>query len=322
MHCWLIWAAALAACAQAQNSGVIAYTHAPDGGPPWPVQDVYTVAAGGGTPQALTRDGQSHDPSWSPDGGRIFFIHDAENRRPVELSVMDADGRNRRVLRVIEPVIYSAACSPDGKALAVSAATSRGGHTGLYILPADGKGNLRLIITGAWQPAWSPDGTKLAFTVERPRGRWAVHVANSDGTDDIRLTDSGKDSGSPVWSPDGSRIAFDQFTDANRRQQIFIMNADGSSVRQLTRDPAWSCAHPAWSPGGDQLVIACRSAGSPCGMGFFSTGQPMPECTRRLFILPVRQGASARPAKLLEHDAATPSFGFQSRSNSTKQSDQ
>jgi Tol biopolymer transport system component len=282
------WLAALAVCAHAQT-GRVAYTCAPEGGPPWPVQDVCTMQLDGSSPRALTRDGRSHDPSWSADGKRLLFIHDAA--RPVEPSVMDWDGANRRVLRIVEPVIHSAAWSPDGNTIAISAAR------GIYLLPSDGKGDLRLIVENGWTPSWSPDGRKLAFAVERPRGHWTVHTAAADGTDDVRLT--GGDS--PAWSPDGKRIAFDHLVDASGRQQVFVMDADGAHIRQISTDPAWSCGHPSWSPSGSELVAGCRSASSPCGMGVFSTGQPMPECTRRLLVVPV-DGGPVR--QVLDRDGA------------------
>jgi Tol biopolymer transport system component len=316
---------ALVTCGQAQTPGMVAYTCAPDGGPPWPAQDICIVRISGSLPQHLTGDGHSHDPSWSPDGKQILFIHDAplrikpayreteegKSHHPTELSVMDADGGNRRVLRVIELAIHSAAWSPDGNLLAVSASTSvppgRPTQEALFLLAANGKGELRRLIQNGWTPSWSPDGSKIAFALEKPRGHWTVHTATTNGLEDVRLTDDTKESSSPAWSPDGKRIAFDQFVDRNGRQQVFIMNDDGSDVRQVTTNVAWSCSHPSWSSSGDQVVVGCRSAESPCGMGLFSTGQPMPYCTRRLFALSVGSGAIGAPTKLMDQDGAVPS---------------
>jgi Tol biopolymer transport system component len=288
------------------------------------VQDVCTVLTDGSQDRCLTDDGHSHGAAWSPDGKRLVFIHDSilskpplyretDNTRshhPVELSLMDADGRNRRVLRVIEPVIHTLAWSPDGSTLAISAATAiRPGESpraGVFLLPASGKGELRLFRRDAWMPSWSPDGTRLAFTVEHPRGRWRVYVAKVDGTEETALGDPNVDNGSPAWSPDGARIAFDQFTDVSGRQQVFVMNADGSGKHQITTDPAWSCMGPSWSPDGKHLAISCRSAASPCGMDLFSTGHKMPECTRRVFIVVAEPGSPL--IKAFDHDGAAASF--------------
>ncbi len=322
-------AAFLLGCAHAQTVGVVAYTRTPEGAAPWPQQDICTIRTDGTGGRCLTDDRHSHHPVWSPDGKRILFIHDStlstkplyreteegRSHHPIELSVMDADGRNRRVLRTIEPVIHSAAWSPDGRTLAVSAATPvKAGEpvrTGIFLLPADGRGELRLLKPDAWTPAWSPDGAKLAFSVEQPRGRWAVHTANVDGTGDTRLTDPGVNSESPAWSPNGARIVFGRLTDgAMGQQQVFIMNRDGSGVRQVTTNASWACGYSTWSTGGNQLVVACRSATSPCGWGMvFSTGQPMPACSRRLFVIRLATAGNAATARMLmDHDGIDPAL--------------
>ena len=72
-----ILAFALVACAEAQTTGVIAYTRAPHGAAPWPIQNICTIQVNGSGDQCSTTDGHSHNPSWSPDGKRILFIHDA-----------------------------------------------------------------------------------------------------------------------------------------------------------------------------------------------------------------------------------------------------
>jgi Tol biopolymer transport system component len=216
------------ALAQQQAPGTIVFVHAPDGGPPWPVEDVYSMDADGANVKALTSDGHSHNPAWSPDGQRMLFVRDSTlqirpaskeekqfgSYHPVELFVMDGDGTNRRLLLRMEPVIYSAAWSADGKTIAISALPEEfasrpqaGGdpiRAGLFLLPADGQGQPRLLFWNALTPSWSPDGKQIAFSAERPRGQWAIHVANSDGSNDVQLTDPPLMAGSPSWSPDES----------------------------------------------------------------------------------------------------------------------
>ena len=208
-----------------QIAGTILFVHAPDGSSPWPVEDIYSMDLDGTNIKALTNDGHSHNPAWSPDGRRILFVHDSalqtkpaykeqkefESYHPVELYVMDRDGGNRHLLRRMEPVIYSAVWSPDGKSLAVScipeSAANRSQlanapvHAGLYLLPGDGQGEPRLLFQDALTPAWSPDGKKLAFSVDRPRGQWAVHVANSGGSGDLQLTEPAFMAGSRLGRP-------------------------------------------------------------------------------------------------------------------------
>ncbi len=220
---------------------------------------------------------------------------------------MDKDGRNRRLLRRLEPVIYSAAWSPDGKTFAVSCISEEfASLPGLFLLRANGQGALRLLFRGAFTPAWSPDGKKLAFSVENPRGMWAIHVADSDGSHDVQLTDPIRIGGSPAWSPDGKQIAFDEFA-GEARQQIFLMDANGYNVRQLTSSPKWSCEHPSWSPDGKQIAFSCRSVSAPCGPGVSSAGSVLPSCVRRIFVASLSDSKS-QPKELDEDDGAYPAF--------------
>jgi Tol biopolymer transport system component len=203
-------------------------------------------------------------------------------------------------------VIYSAAWSPDGKTLAVSGISEEFASPGLFLLRANGQGALRLLFRGAYTPAWSPDGKRLAFSVENPRGQWAIHVSNSDGSQDVTLTDPILIAGSPAWSPDGKMIAFDQFADQGR-QQIFVMGANGYNVRQLTNRPKWSCEHPSWSPDGKQIAFSCRSASAPCGPGVSSVGSHLPACVRRVFVTSALDSRS-EPRQLGEQDGGAPAF--------------
>ena len=129
---------------------------------------------------------------------------------------------------------------------------------GLYVASADGSGQRRL--TGPVldrTPAWSPDGRRIAFESVhacRSAGNPArcdrstgVYVVNADGSFRLRLARNGS---APAWSPDGRTIAF--FSGA----KIYLMNADGSEHRPLTRPlTAGHKRSLAWSPDGRKLAF-------------------------------------------------------------------
>jgi Tol biopolymer transport system component len=157
-----------------QNTGTIVFIHAPDGGPPWPVQDVYAMDADGTNVRALTNDGHSHHPVWSPNGKWLLFVHDSslqtepapredkqyESHHPVELYLMDRDGGNRRLLQRFEPVVHSVAWSPDGTTLAISGIRLRSAtrsqpaerQAGLFLVSANSQSEPRFLFPDGWTP--------------------------------------------------------------------------------------------------------------------------------------------------------------------------
>ena len=92
-------------------------------------------------------------------------------------------------------------------------------------------------------PAWSPDGTKIAFASARERV-FDIYVMNADGNGSRRLTSSSSDDRYPSWSPDGKRIAFARSSDGGH---IWAMSADGKGAKRVTDDLAPE-DEPAWSP--------------------------------------------------------------------------
>jgi WD40 repeat protein len=107
-------------------------------------------------------------------------------------------------------------------------------------------------------PAWSPDGSKIAFTSNRD-GNLEIYVMNADGSGQANMTNTpglfgeGVQEGAPAWSPDGSKIAFDRSSDSGNTFDIFVMNADGSGLTQLTTPGGYE-RHPAWSPDGSKIA--------------------------------------------------------------------
>jgi TolB protein len=114
---------------------------------------------------------------------------------------------------------------------------------------ADGTRARKLTHDGACYtyPAWSPDGTRLAF--HRQRGIWTMNV---NGTGLRQLTHGLLDAG-PAWSPDGRTIAFARYSGSGA---IWLIDADGSSERQLTRPRGEGDIQPDWSPDGDWIAFS------------------------------------------------------------------
>ncbi|MEA2238256.1 MAG: TolB protein [Thermoanaerobaculia bacterium] len=127
--------------------------------------------------------------------------------------------------------------------------TNRDGNNEIYVMNIDGSGQTRLTSDPAsdFGPAWSPDGTQIAFT----RGL-DIFVMNADGTNPIRLTAFTAINSAPAWSPDGRQIAFHSSRDGNF--EIYVMNADGSNQTRLTNNAAGDFS-PSWSPDGQRIVF-------------------------------------------------------------------
>jgi len=93
-------------------------------------------------------------------------------------------------------------------------------------------------------------GGRIAFASDR-NGNEEIHVMNSDGSGQTRLTNNPAYDEDPSWSPDGTLIAFTSKRDGNA--EIYVMNADGSEVTRLTNNPAYE-ADPSWSPDGTRIA--------------------------------------------------------------------
>ena len=113
-----------------------------------------------------------------------------------------------------------------------------------------------------WEPSWSPDGQRIAFTSitgQREDGNWDIYIMNADGSGITRLTSHPAKDDNPSWSPDGVSIAFTSERDGN--EEIYVINADGISVRRLTNNTASNWG-PSWSPDGQRIAFVSARNGN------------------------------------------------------------
>ena len=129
----------------------------------------------------------------------------------------------------------------------------------IYVMNPDGTGQTDLTNNGISDsdPAWSPNGQKIAFTSERDsveeQTRVEIYVMNADGSSVVRVTDNNAVVDSqPAWSPDGTKIAFTTQRDGN--DEVYVMNADGSGQTNLSNNAA-DDSEAAWSPDGQKIAF-------------------------------------------------------------------
>jgi Tol biopolymer transport system component len=184
-----------------------------------------------------------------PDAYQVF----KENLYTREIIQLTSEGQNG------EP-----SWSPDGKHIVFS--SNRDGETGIYTMKADGSAQqpLTQCLGSASMPAWSPDGSKVIFVGECEEiDDDAVYVVDVESHELTRLTHDSGNYLHPSWSSKGDRIAF-VFEDKNYIAYIFIMNADGSEIEELTTN----ASRPVWCP--DDTCIIYQA-----GYGHGYTGKLM-----------------------------------------------
>lgn len=232
--------------------------------------NIWVVNADGSGLKPVTKltHAKSDQPAWSPDGRKIAF-------------------RSRRALNGSDAVEGDVTdniwvMNSDGSSPTPLTHLTYGGH-----------GDLEF----NWNPMWSPDGNRLVFASTQPfsdRTLWlrdpndpnhynweawwdhhnrCIWAVNGDGSNVTPLEKTlygttGGGSSNPVWSPDGTKIIFssdrrldgDKPDDSHSPVNIWIVNADGSSITALTRHTDWAGSfNPVWSPDGTRIAFeACN----------------------------------------------------------------
>jgi TolB protein len=177
------------------------------------------------------------DPTWSPNSSQIAFISrdSLPDGRPwYRIHIMNADGTNLQTPIEATFIFGDLVWSPQDDMIAFweSAWNSRQ-YSDICLID---RGQITWNLSRNFQPAWSPDGSKLAFVSNRD-GTDEIYAMEADGTNQTRLTYTTgmlAETLSPAWTPDGSGIVFTSNQTGNF--EIYIMR--GFTVARLTNNAA------------------------------------------------------------------------------------
>ena len=250
--------------AQAPATPKILFTSSRDGN-----SDVYIMNPDGSEQVNLTQHPASDISAvWSPTGEQILFVSDRQGTRVRDLYLMNPDGSNvRRVFkRKAKGRRASPAWSTDGKQFAYSYTDWDRGEFGLY-LGTFGEEDAERLPYGN-SPEWSPDGSEIAYSISHQFGSRLTFINVRTRKLEQPLPDKAlRRQAGPSWSAAGDRLAIT----GNRhplpvildrelhnawadKYTVFIVNRDGTGLRQLVEEAGPEARVSALSPDGSEVL--------------------------------------------------------------------
>ena len=229
-------------------------------------RDLWTIAATGGTPIAVTDDAAfDWNPVWSPEGKHLYFASDRGGQMNLwRVAIEEKTGvvtGSPESLTTPSPYAQHLSFSRDGRrAVYVSQVSSKN------ILKADFNPETAAV-TG--RPVAITQGFKhTAQPNLSPDGEWFVYSSQGEKQEDLfiidkqgagaprQLTDDHFKDRHPRWSPDGKRIVF--YSDRSGRYEAWTINRDGSGLQQVTFTTGLTVIYSFWSPDGSRLAYNLR----------------------------------------------------------------
>lgn len=226
--------------------------------------DIYSMNLDGSNVRNLTNSSSLWDiyPSWSSDGLKILYSSKIPfSSDDADVYIMDADGSNKKVLVNSSMEESHPVFSPDQSQIAYGA--SHGTNSQIYIADANGLNSRN--ITGDnshhyWDISWSPVAQILAFSSNRDHQYGEIYKIKTDGSGLTRLTNNTTYDRFPGWSPDGNKLTFTSLRTGD--YEIWIMDSDGSNLRNVTNSQTTQDENSCWSLDGKKIVYSSKPIGT------------------------------------------------------------
>ena len=179
-----------------------------------------------------------------------------------QLCLVYGDGTGYQQLSTLEANSYYPVYSPDGNSV-VYASNQNGGFFDLFLFTFEGSKLTRLTenIGNVVSPTFSPDGKTILFANRTGDGPTSLWTVDTTGENPTRFYAGPSTIVAVDWSPQGDQIAFVMAGEQPDTYEVFLMNPDGSGVRQLTRGLPGIGGSVDWSPDGKSLLIYAGSPG-------------------------------------------------------------
>ena len=226
--------------------------------------EIATIPAAGGEPIVIAKNpAMDWNPVWSPDGKFIFFGSDRGGNMNIwRIAVDETTGAAMGEPEAVPtPSFYVRhfSFSRDGKTLAYIRYETKSNLQSIAFDPQKLKtvGETNWVTRGNRQvstPALSPDGQDYVLRYPTKISQEDIAIFDRNGANVRYLTNDKFRDRSPRWSPDGKKIVF--ISDRSGKYQIWMINADGSDLRQITFTEKTGAVAPVFSPDGLRMIYA------------------------------------------------------------------
>lgn len=250
----------------------------------------------GARPLAVNASGSLQNPAFSPDGNQLVLtrFRNGYNQGPADLLVFD---RHTQTIRTLvedgSDNVNLPGSSWNGMQNQIVFSSSREPHDEIFVIASNGQPGDEFPVTSradrmAYEPSFSPDGTRIAFESHRLDQEGFGVITTFDLEDSqgyTELTPSQDDCRQPNWSPTGELIAYQK--QEQGQWDIYVMNPDGTGKRRVTQGSG-DKTDASFSPDGQWLVYS----------GELENG------SANLFVVPVSGGEPIRITHFSGYDGA------------------